>query len=117
MLTLNLTPIFIARGIEKPYSFLTKAGFSPHAANFLVNNKSRVFRLDHIERLCHTLNCEPNDILMWTPDKNIAYPDNYPLKNLIQTDNNQNILETLTKLPYKELKQKAIEINNLDNKK
>ncbi|MBK8628480.1 MAG: hypothetical protein IPN86_23875 [Saprospiraceae bacterium] len=30
MLYLNLAPIFAARGIERPYSYLVKAGFTHH---------------------------------------------------------------------------------------
>lgn len=114
---MNLTPIFKARGIEKPYTFLVKAGLTPHSANYILNSKTRVFRLDHIELLCETLNCEPNDLLMWTAEKNKNYADNLPLKNLQQNDNNENILETLTKLTYKELKQKAKDFTKNDTDK
>ena len=116
MLTLNLTPIFKARGIEKPYTFLVKAGLSPHSANHILASKTRVYRLDHIELLCDALNCEPNDLLLWTAEKGKQYADNYPLKNLQQAENNENILETLTKLTYKELKQRAIDLTTNENK-
>lgn len=105
MLTLNLRPIFKARGIEKPYTFLVKAGLSPHSANYILNGKPKVLRLNHIELLCDLLSCEPNDLLMWTPNIDKAYPANYPLKNLQQTVTHQGILETLNKLTYKELQQ------------
>lgn len=115
MLSLNLTPIFKARGIEKPYTFLVKAGLTPHSTNHILGNKTRVYRLDHIELLCDALNCEPNDLLSWTPEKGKQYPNNYPLKNLQQNQNNENILETLTKLTYKELQQKTKDFNNNEN--
>ena len=115
MLSLNLTPIFKARGIEKPYTFLVKAGLTPHSTNHILGNKTRVYRLDHIELLCDALNCEPNDLLSWTPEKGKQYPDNYPLKSLQQNENNENILETLTKLTYKELQQKTKDFNSNEN--
>ena len=112
MLPLNLTPIFKARGIEKPYTFLVKAGLSPHSAYVILNSTSRVFRLDHIELLCDVLNCEPNDLLMWTPKKGQKVNDNYPLKNLQQNENNESALEVLRKLTYKELRQKTKDMTN-----
>lgn len=51
MLSLNLNQIFKARGIERPYTFLVKAGFTPHSANALLNSKTKTFRLDHIENI------------------------------------------------------------------
>jgi DNA-binding Xre family transcriptional regulator len=89
MLSLNLIPIFKARAIEKPYSFLVKAGLSPHSATNILNNKTHVFRLDHIELLCRVLVCEPNDLLVWNPDKGqnidvISKPKRRPCNN--QTD-------------------------------
>ena len=42
MLSLNLTPIFNARGITKPYTFLVKAGFTPHSANGIINSKTKI---------------------------------------------------------------------------
>mgnify|MGYP000087686876 FL=1 len=105
MLTLNLTPIFKARGIDKPYTFLVKAGLSPHSAHSITNSKTRIFRLDHIELLCSILTCEPNDLLMWTPDKGQQYAQSNPLLKLKQDDLNQNLQETLATMPFKQLKQ------------
>ena len=48
MLTLDLTNIFNAKGIDKPFPFLTKAGFSYHTTHNLLNSKSRIFRLYHL---------------------------------------------------------------------
>lgn len=105
MLTINLTPIFKARGIEKPYTFLVKAGLSPHSANSIINSKTRIFRLDHIEFLCKLLVCEPNDLLLWTPDKGGKYAESFPLLKLINDDANNNWPETLAAMPFKELKE------------
>ncbi len=104
MLSLNLTPIFKMRGIEKPYTFLVKAGLSPHSATSILNYNTRVFRLDHIELLCQVLNCEPNDLLAWTPEKDKIYPDNYPLTKLKFHPEETSWIDTLSKLNYKELK-------------
>ena len=105
MLTLNLTPIFKARGIEKPYSFLVKAGLSPHSANSAINSKTRVFRLDHIELLCRILVCEPNDLLAWIPEKGQNYSKDHPLLKLKQEITDNNWQQILAAMPFKELKE------------
>lgn len=105
MLTLNISPIFRARGIERPYTFLVKAGFTPHSANVLLNSKTKVFRLDHIEKLCVILKCEPNDLLAWYPDKNEIIADDHPLTKLKHGESPTiDLKKTLLNMPYSELK-------------
>ena len=105
MLTLDLTNIFNAKGIDKPFPFLTKAGFSYHTTHNLLNSKSRIFRLDHIEKLCEVLICEPNDLLSWTPDKNKIIADQHPLHKLKKDKTAKNLKETLANLSYKEIEE------------
>lgn len=105
MLTLNLKPIFQARGIQKPYTFLVKAGLSPASATNIINNKIRTFRLDHIELLCRILVCEPSDLLLFKPDKNQNYLPNHPLLKLQQQITDNNWQQTLANLPLKQLKE------------
>ena len=112
MLSLNLSPIFKARGITKPYSFLVKAGFTNFTASNILNSNTRVFRLDHIEMLCNVLVCEPNDLLLFTPDKSKQYAPNNPLLNLTHDDSNSNWPGTLASMPFKELKEATKIISN-----
>jgi len=118
MLALNLNPIFSARGIEKPYSFLVKNGFTPHAANNLLNSKTRVFRLDHIERLCEVLICEPNDLLVYKPNSDKAIAPNNPLNKLIANPETKTDLKnTLINLPYQKLKEISNELTKENHDK
>lgn len=106
MLNLNLKPIFSARGIERPYTFLVKAGISRATAHNILNSKTRVFRLDHIELLCRILICEPNDLLSYTPDSQTTLPETHPLNNLRkETISHTSIKDSLANIPYKELKE------------
>ncbi len=106
MLNLNLRPIFQARGIERPYTYLVKAGISRATAHNILNSKTRIFRLDHIELLCRVLICEPNDLLAYTPDPGSPLQDTHPLNNLIQDDASKpGIKQSFANLPYKELKE------------
>jgi DNA-binding Xre family transcriptional regulator len=104
MLSFNLEPIFKARGIQKPFSFLIKAGFTPHTAHHIISGDSRSFRLDHIEQLCLVLKCEPNDLLLFSPDKNQHYPENLPLFNL-KAEEQRTDLNVLADIPFKDLKR------------
>ena len=105
MLAYNLTPIFKVRGIENPHSFLVKNGFSSHTAHNISTHQTRIFRLDHVERLCKILICEPNDLLMWIPDKNEPIAENHPLQKLTIKQSDLSIHEELNMISYKELKE------------
>lgn len=107
MLKLNLKPVFQARGIERPYTFLVKAGLSPHSANVILNSASRVFRLDHIEVLCEKLNCTPNDILIWIPAQNSLLSEKHPLNRLKQGIPSFNWKETFKTIPLEQLNEIA----------
>jgi DNA-binding Xre family transcriptional regulator len=112
MLSFNLTPIFKVRGIERPYSFLVKAGFTSHMANIIVSDKAKTLNLAHIETLCKILVCEPNDLLKFTPNKDNVYPQNHPLLKLQTTELTKTLDETLFTMPYKQLKQLTEQIQN-----
>lgn len=105
MLSLNLRPVLKARGIEKPYTFLVKAGLLSHSSTKVLNNKTKVFRLKHIELLCKVLLCEPNDLLTWKPDKDEIYADKLPLIKLRQSETVNDWKKTLDKMPFQELKE------------
>lgn len=114
MLILNLRPIFEARNIERPYSYLVKAGLSSLTAHNILNSKLASIRFDHIELLCRHLICEPSDLFLWTPNKNDNISPNHPLHKLRAQDSDKTIQETLSKLPYKQLKEVTKKILDAD---
>ncbi len=67
MLQFNFKKIFVARGIEKPFTYLVKKGFSARAATTISNSEMRSMRLDMLEKVLITLNCTPNDVIEWYP--------------------------------------------------
>ena len=117
MLTLNIRPIFEARNIERPYSFLVKAGLSSLTAHNILNSKSGSIRFDHIELLCRVLICEPSDIFVWRPNKNENISEEHPLTKLREQETDKTIQETLSKLPYKKLKEVTKKILNSETTK
>ena len=114
MLTLNLAPIFRARGIEKPFTFLVNAGLPRHSATRLINNKPAVLRLDHMELLCRVLVCEPNDLLLFKPEKGQQYAANHPLLKLTQTLPASNWQQTLAEMPLKQLREITATITHVN---
>lgn len=108
MLSFNVSSVFKARGIDNPYYYLVKLGLSPYTVNNILYKSVRSLDLRHVELLCKVLVCEPNDLLVWTPDKNQFYPDNLPLQKLKTKPVPIDVQQTLSSIPYKEL----VEIGN-----
>lgn len=104
MLSLHLKPIFIARGIDKPYAFLKKNGFSHHMASQLIGEKKAMLPIAHIERLCYLLWCEPNDLFVWKAEPDKYIPDHHPLLSLQRKEDAEvNIKKMISNVPYKDL--------------
>jgi DNA-binding Xre family transcriptional regulator len=117
MLYFNLKPIFTARQIEKPYSFLVKIGIAPHTAHKILNNNTHVMRLDNLELICKALYCEPNELLAYKPDNLNPIPENHPLNKLIPTNNDDNWQQKLKTMPLEKLKELTKILNQADNQK
>lgn len=107
MLTWNLKPIFKARGIERPYTFLVKAGISRHSATSILTNDIFFMRLRHLEILCEALNCTPHDLLKWTPNPNRPLPQDHQLHKLRSQATTFNLSNTLKSLPLEKLNEIA----------
>jgi DNA-binding Xre family transcriptional regulator len=112
MLSFNLNPIFKARHIEKPYSFLVKLGIDPRTASKLISNEVRAVRLNHIELICKALYCEPNELLAYNKEPNEHLPETHPLAKLIANNEDTSWHEDLKTMPISQLK----EISKLLNK-
>jgi DNA-binding Xre family transcriptional regulator len=121
MLTWNLKPIFKARGIERPYTFLIKAGISRHTATSLLGSNTIVIRLSHLELLCEKLNCTPHDFLQWKPNPSRPLPQDHQLNKLKKEPIGFDLSQTLKTLPLEKLNEIASiissqnPINNPDN--
>lgn len=108
MLTLQLKPLFLARGIEKPYVFLVKNGFSRRTAQILTSGKVKTISLDYVERLCTLLWCQPNDLLHWQPADAAEITPSHPLLPLSkQIELNLNLKKALQKVPLSRMEQLA----------
>jgi DNA-binding Xre family transcriptional regulator len=99
MLKLNLTRIFTMRGIEKPYAFLAKRGFHRSVAAHLANNRAKNIKLKHLEVLCRMLNCTPNDLFEFKPDKTDLPGEQLPLRSLERTKPVSELSKIVKQIP------------------
>lgn len=111
MLRLNVLNVMKMRGILHPYAYLRKNGFSQRVAENLANGNVSQLKLDHIEKLCLLLICEPHDLLVWYPDKERVYPADNPLNKLRKQEDVCNMRQLMAKMPYGELKEVMKEIS------
>src|SRR5688572_27091810 len=95
MLTIDISQIIAARGIERPYTYLVKSGLSRNIASAVVNGSIRNIKLDLIEKICLALYCSPNDILWWRPGNNTIIPSNHPMYVLKKQRKTYNWKESL----------------------
>ncbi|MEY4876419.1 MAG: hypothetical protein RI955_1078 [Bacteroidota bacterium] len=105
MLNINLSRVFKARGIEQPYKFLVQEGFVPFTAHKLKNNKVEHIRVNHIEKLCVSLNCTPNDIFEWKPNDLLDDRKDHPLQKIRTQSKRVEIKKMLGKLSLDKLEE------------
>ena len=110
MLFLNLVPVMKARGIERPYSFLIKAGFTSHTANLLLKPSVKALKLQHIEMLCIALKCMPHDLMGWRDEEGVQLPETHPLNELKKNDVHDNVYDILKALPLDQLREVALKL-------
>ncbi len=108
MLTMNITAVCRARGILYPHAFLMKQGISRNVASRITSGKAESIKVDHLEKICRALNCEPSDLFRFQSKPNESLPKNHSLLKL-QTDTE---ISELGNIPYQQL----LEITkNLEN--
>lgn len=86
MLKYDFKRIFIIRGISNPLQFLRKHGFTPQTANRIAHNLVGSVSLEILESLCILLKCTPNDLMVWSADKDSNLSGNLPLNELVRKD-------------------------------
>ena len=115
MLTINLNPVLNARNIERPFSFLIKAGFSSHTASSFLDSSIQRPALNQIEKVCELLNCTPNDILTWQPNDKSSLPISHPLNKLKKKDVDYKWQESLKTMPLEQLNEIAAIISKMNS--
>lgn len=97
--------VFRARGIDRPYSYLVKLGYSNNLASRIANNRVYQFNLTQVEKLYEILKCTPNDLLQWIPEKKDVDIENHPLISMIRTDKVTHLTKLLNSVPLDKLSE------------
>lgn len=114
MLKYNFSRVFIAKGIDRPFTFLVQSGFSDNFATKIKNNRVNKIPLNLLERLCIKIACTPNDFLEWSPDDKNNLEQTHPLYELKRrNDKISDLSKSLSTLPLDKLE----EIEKLINEK
>ncbi|WP_289054262.1 helix-turn-helix domain-containing protein [Carboxylicivirga marina] len=105
MLRYNFTRIFKAKAIERPYTYLCKAGFSENFSSKVKNNLVNRLNLDLLERLCECFGCTPNDLMEWVPDKGSPLKPDHPLNELRRNEKILDLTAAINSLPLSKLEK------------
>ncbi|MDW7694537.1 helix-turn-helix transcriptional regulator [Flammeovirgaceae bacterium SG7u.111] len=103
MMYYNFKRVFKARGIERPFSFLQKAGFSDNFASKCNRNLIRRLELRELEKLCYLLRCTPNDLIVWEPDDASPLDKNHPLMEIKKPEKTVDMTKALNSVPLHQL--------------
>ena len=115
MLVFNLTRLLKIKGISNPTRFFMNMGYSNSIAYRMSKNDTYNFTTKKLEQLCLALNCSPNDLFEYIPEKNNSIPQNHPLNNLIRQEQTKLINTLLQELPIEKIVELA-ELVKLENK-
>ena len=103
MLTFNLKRIFAARGVQRPFTYMVRRGFSDNFSSAIINGRKHQMNLREVERLCELLKCTPNDLLEWKPSAEQAAVADHPLKPLERTEKVAGLTQLLSSVPLDKL--------------
>lgn len=105
MLTYNFTRVFKARGIDRPYDYLKKAGFSSNFASKINRNEAKRVELRELEKLCVVLRCTPNDVVEWEPDTEEMIDEEHPMNIIRKPEKEVDLTKTLNQIPLGQLRE------------
>src|SRR5690554_4722218 len=103
MIIYRFDRMFKARGIDKPFAFLQKAGFSDTFSSKIKNNRVSRLDLKPMEKLCLLLKCTPNDLMAWIPDKDVHYEESHPLNALRMSESETDMVKIINSIPLGKL--------------
>ena len=103
MLKYNFDRVFKARGIEKRYVYLKRAGFGDHLASRIKNNKVAQLGLRETEKFCLLMRCTPNDLYEWEPDESMETDATHPMNTIRKRDKIADLTKTLNTVPLEKL--------------
>jgi DNA-binding Xre family transcriptional regulator len=97
MLKLNLNRLFKIRAIEKRQKYLMDKGIPYNSAYHLCRDTMRKYDIGIIEQLCYALNCTPNDLFDFIPDKEHLKDERLELHKMKKADMNEDEMDSILK--------------------
>jgi DNA-binding Xre family transcriptional regulator len=110
MLRWNILRVTRLRGIEKPYAFFRKRGFSHYTAYNMAKGKPGNLSLAKIEQVCLALKCSPTDLLEFIPTQNTSAAHQV-FDSLKKDGSQQSLKNMLNKMSFSEINTVVEEIN------
>jgi DNA-binding Xre family transcriptional regulator len=105
MLRYHFERILKARGIDRPYAYLTNRGIHNHLASCIRKNSVPSMTLKNLEKLCLLLHCTPNDLMEWAPDDERSADKKQPLNRLRKRDELFDMNRSLNSIPLDKLEE------------
>lgn len=105
MLTLTVTELLRARGVDNPAKYLVQNGMKYHQANRLLSGKLGSMTYPMLEQLCLICECTPDELFAWVKDEKTTVADNHPLYKLKPKAPVANPVERIKKLPVNKLEK------------
>lgn len=115
MLKIDLVHTFAVRGVKNPFTVLRKLGISHGKAWNLLSGKTASIHSKHLEAICEHLNCTPNDLYSWRPDREGVDAATHPLRGLIRDDNAAELGRILEEIPLDKLNEARDLLASLKN--
>lgn len=115
MLTLDVKRVFALRGVANPFAHLRKIGISSATAWNLLDKRVKSISTKHLELICTYLNCEPNDLYEWKPDKGTVNAETHALKRLRRDGKASSYSELIRAVPLNKISEVETALANLGN--
>lgn len=105
MIQLRIKELLKSKGVAKGHAWLCKRGISHSMSHLLYSGKYESIQLEHINIICRSLNCTPNDLFAWTPDAQRGPVSPEHKLHSIAPREPSRILDLLKKMTEAEIKE------------
>ena len=82
MLRLRIKALMKEKGVKAPNKKMKQMGIIDKIDHKYMDGNKIWIVIDHIEKLCLLLHCQPNDLFEWVPDDKLQDDPNQPLQEL-----------------------------------
>ena len=115
MLIFNPKRIFSLRSVANPNAFLRRIGFTSSIASRFLRAEQPLVNVHNLSKVCAALNCTPNDLFEWRPDKDAPLAEKHELRSLVRDGAPPPIAEMIKDLPVEKLADLQTMIDELRN--